>query len=123
MLRQTLHIVRQAAVNLELPQYSALHDFFSATLLKAVVVTSCCPANRQVVSQVAHAQTVHTVLGDADAEEASLLAVVELMLDMTESSVAFCWELGAGDKDVPSDTFHATSVIDPEASYNSHLSC
>ena len=37
------------------------------------------------------------MLGDPDAEEASLLAVVELMLDMTESSVAFCWELGAGD--------------------------
>lgn len=61
------------------------------------------------------------MLGDADAEEASLLAVVELMLDMTESSVAFCWELGAGDKDVPSDM--PPSVIDFEASFSSHLSC
>ena len=28
-----------------------------------------------------------------------LNAVVELMLDITESSVAFCWELGAGKLD------------------------
>lgn len=44
LLQQTLHIVRQAAVNLELSQYSALHDFFSATLIEAVLVTSCCQA-------------------------------------------------------------------------------
>lgn len=36
------------------------------------------------------------MLGESDADETSLLTVVELMLDMTESSVAFCWELGAG---------------------------
>ena len=35
-------------------------------------------------------------LGEATGEEAQLSAVVELMLDITESSVAFCWELGAG---------------------------
>ena len=46
--------------------------------------------------QVAHAQSVHKVLGEAGGEDTGLLAVVEVMLDLTESSVAFCWELGAG---------------------------
>lgn len=35
-------------------------------------------------------------LGEVTGEEANLNAVVELMLDITESTVAFCWELGAG---------------------------
>lgn len=46
--------------------------------------------------QAAHSQRVHMALGEATGEEAHLNAVVELMLDITESSVAFCWELGAG---------------------------
>ena len=45
---------------------------------------------------MAHAQSVHRTLGEADTEECGLASVVELMLDITESSVAFCWELGAG---------------------------
>lgn len=47
-------------------------------------------------SQVAHAQSVHRTLGEVDTEECGLAAVAELMLDITESSVAFCWELGTG---------------------------
>lgn len=35
-------------------------------------------------------------LGEHSENEAQLNGVVELMLDITESSVAFCWELGAG---------------------------
>lgn len=35
-------------------------------------------------------------LGEVTGEEANLNAVIELMLDITESTVAFCWELGAG---------------------------
>lgn len=46
--------------------------------------------------QASHAQSVHKVLGEAGGEDTGLLAVVEVMLDLTESSVAFCWELGAG---------------------------
>lgn len=39
---------------------------------------------------------MHTALGEDNGHEAQLNSVVELMLDLTESSVAFCWELGAG---------------------------
>lgn len=49
-----------------------------------------------VHTQAAHAQRVHVALGEVTGEEANLNAVVELMLDITESTVAFCWELGAG---------------------------
>ena len=50
----------------------------------------------RVCTQAAHSQRVHMALGEMTAEEAHLNAVIELMLDITESSVAFCWELGAG---------------------------
>ena len=46
--------------------------------------------------QAARSQRVHTALGEVTGEEAHVNGVVELMLDITESSVAFCWELGAG---------------------------
>ena len=47
--------------------------------------------------QSARARPVHAAVAE-DSEEATsqLNSVVELMLDITESSVAFCWELGAG---------------------------
>ncbi|KAL3141037.1 hypothetical protein ABBQ32_005551 [Trebouxia sp. C0010 RCD-2024] len=48
-------------------------------------------------AQAARSQQVHMALGEASGEEGHLSAVVELMLDITESSVAFCWELGAGE--------------------------
>ncbi len=46
--------------------------------------------------QAAHSRRVHTALGEHGEVEAQLNSVVELMLDITESSVAFCWELGSG---------------------------
>ena len=46
--------------------------------------------------QAVHSQRVQTTLGESSGEETHLNSVVELMLDITESSVAFCWELGAG---------------------------
>ena len=46
--------------------------------------------------QAAHSRRVQMALAEVTCEEAHLNAVVELMLDITESSVAFCWELGAG---------------------------
>lgn len=48
-------------------------------------------------AQAAHSRRVHTALGEHDEFEAQLNSVVELMLDITESSVAFCWELGSGE--------------------------
>ena len=43
----------------------------------------------------------HTTVGEeGQGSVGQLNAVVELMLDITESSVAFCWELGAGKLDM-----------------------
>lgn len=53
-------------------------------------------AEQPVVLQAAHSRRVHTALGEHSEVEAQLNSVVELMLDITESSVAFCWELGSG---------------------------
>lgn len=53
-------------------------------------------AEQPVLSQAAHSKRVHTALGEHGEVEAQLNSVVELMLDITESSVAFCWELGSG---------------------------
>ena len=50
----------------------------------------------ELCTQAAHTQRVHVELGEVSVEEAHLSSVIELMLDITESSVAFCWELGAG---------------------------
>ena len=49
-----------------------------------------------MLSQAQHSRRVHTALGEHGESEAQLNGVVELMLDITESSVAFCWELGSG---------------------------
>ena len=46
--------------------------------------------------QAAHSKRVRMTLGQHSENEAQLNGVVELMLDITESSVAFCGELGAG---------------------------
>ena len=54
------------------------------------------PSAEQPVLQAAHSRRVHTALGEHGEVEAQLNSVVELMLDITESSVAFCWELGSG---------------------------
>ena len=53
-------------------------------------------AEQPVVLQAAHSRRRHTGLGEHSEVEAQLNSVVELMLDITESSVAFCWELGSG---------------------------
>lgn len=53
-------------------------------------------ADQPALLQAAHSRRVHTALGEHSEAEAQLNSVVELLLDITESSVAFCWELGSG---------------------------
>lgn len=53
-------------------------------------------------------------LGEPSGEEAHLSAVVELMLDITESSVAFCWELGAGKPSYPLRPSPRTLTVLPD---------
>lgn len=67
---------------------------YSTTIL--AILVSSMQGSIVVYMQAAHAQRVHMALGEVFGEEANLNAVVELMLDITESTVAFCWELGAG---------------------------
>ena len=51
-------------------------------------------------AQATRTKVAHTTVGEEGQGSVSQLnAVVELMLDITESSVAFCWELGAGKVD------------------------
>ena len=70
----------------------------SGNITKAASCTRVCLCTTVCICalQAAHAQSVHKVLGEAGGEDTGLLAVLEVMLDLTESSVAFCWELGAG---------------------------